>query len=359
MFLIRPANGANSVIFVLMEVSVDEWLKNRSEWLLLDVRTPAEYEQGHIPGALNLPLFDNEERARVGTLYVQQSREKAVDEGLRIVGPRLLRYVKRARKMAGGKPICLYCWRGGMRSGSMEWLLATAGMDVRRIGGGYKAYRNHLDELLNEKPWQFIILGGPTGSGKTPILYELQKQGEQIIDFEGLAHHKGSAFGALGQEPQPSTEHFINLVHDELCALDPYKRVWMESESKLIGKVFIPDLLWTKMLTFPIIRINLPPDVRAEHIAKEYGIFETEKLIEPFERIVKRLGMAEKQRAIEALQQNDIRTAVRIALVYYDKAYNKSLEKDWGTPLLSLPIEEDNPTETACLILKELDKLNK
>lgn len=342
-----------------MEVTVDTWLSNRAEWVLIDVRTPAEYEQGHIPGAYNLPLFSDEERARVGTLYVQVNKEKAVDEGLRIVGPKLFGYVKKARKIAKGSPICLYCWRGGMRSGSMEWLLATAGMDVRRIEGGYKAYRNHLDDLIHQHPWQFYILGGPTGSGKTPILYELQRRGEQIVDLEGLANHKGSAFGALGQAPQPTTEQFINLVHDALLALDSHKRVWFESESKLIGKVFIPDLLWAKMLKHPIVRLNIPAEVRARHIAAEYGVYDVEALSEPFERIVRRLGQAEKQRAIDALRAGDTLTAVEIALSYYDKAYGKSLEKDWGNPYLSIDMAEDNPPEAARRIIEELNnKLN-
>ncbi len=343
-------------IFVSMDIDVAEWLKHRTEWVMLDVRTPAEFDRGHIPGAVNLPLFTNEERVVIGTLYVQTGHQAAVDEGIRRVSPRLWDYVSEARRIAAGKPVCVHCWRGGMRSGFMEWLLRMGGMEVYRLRGGYKAFRRYGEQLTIDKPWRFLVLGGATGSGKTLILHELRRLGEQVIDLEGLAQHKGSAFGAIGQPSQPTTEQFINLLYRELMALDCRYPIWLESESKLIGRVFIPDALWDTMCRAPIIRLDIPADVRTAHIVAEYGTAAIEDLVVPFEKITKRLGMQEKQRAIAALRSGNIHEAVSIALVYYDKAYNRSLEKDWGTPLLTLSIGEDNPPATAQRLLTEVQK---
>ena len=178
---------------------------------LLDVRSPAEFEQGHIPGAINVALFTNEERARVGTIYKTQGKDEAVLEGLRIVGPKMASIVEQALELAPERKLKVHCWRGGMRSGSVGWLLRQAGFSVEVLNGGYKAYRQKvLQELAN--PFNFVVVGGPTGSGKTHVLKALQNSGEQVIDLEGLAHHRGSAFGHMGLEEQPSSEYFENLL---------------------------------------------------------------------------------------------------------------------------------------------------
>ena len=159
----------------------------------------SHYASGHIPGAHNIPLFTNEERAIIGTLYVQVGKDPAVERGLELVGPKLADFVRQARELSAGKPLFLYCWRGGMRSGSMAWLFRTAGFKTFLLKGGYKAYRRSFIDLLDKYPWKIVVLGGPTGCGKTEILHRLQEKGQQVIDLEGLAHHKGSAFGALGE----------------------------------------------------------------------------------------------------------------------------------------------------------------
>lgn len=342
-----------------MDIEMSQWLKHQANSLLLDVRTPSEFTQGHIPRAVNLPLFSDEERAIIGTLYVQQGRQQAVDEGIRILGPRLWDYVSKARNMASGRPVSVYCWRGGMRSGFAAWLLELGGMKVSRLQGGYKAFRRYGESLVSETSWSLIVLGGATGSGKTPILHELKLLGEQVLDLEALAHHKGSVFGAIGQPAQPTTEQFINELYHELTTLDPTRRIWLESESKLIGRVFIPDGLWEVICHAPMVRLDIPLEVRAEHIVAEYGTAPIPELMAPFERIAKRLGGEQKQRAQEALLSGDLRTAVRIALGYYDKAYNRSLAKDWGTPMLTLSVCEDCPAQTARLLLWELEKCQK
>ncbi|MDO4691470.1 MAG: tRNA 2-selenouridine(34) synthase MnmH [Porphyromonadaceae bacterium] len=339
-----------------MDIEMSHWLKHQANSLLLDVRTPGEFTQGHIPGAVNLPLFSDEERAIIGTLYVQQGRQQAVDEGIRILGPRLWNYISEARSISSGNPVSVYCWRGGMRSGFAAWLLDMGGMKVNRLKGGYKAFRRYGEALISETSWSFIVLGGATGSGKTPILHELKLLGEQVLDLEALAHHKGSVFGAIGQPSQPTTEQFINSLYYELTMLDPRKRIWLESESKLIGRVFIPDGLWEVICHAPIVHLDIPLEVRAEHIVAEYGRAPIPELMAPFERIAKRLGREQKQRAQAALLSGDVKTAAIIALGYYDKAYNRSLAKDWGTPMLTLSVCEDCPLQTARLLLSELEK---
>jgi tRNA 2-selenouridine synthase len=194
----------------------DLW-QHLTDRVLIDVRSPAEFARAHIPNAHSLPLFNDEERAKVGTMYKQMSPEAALLKGLEIVGPKMSGFVKKAIKWSPDRKVIVHCWRGGKRSGSVAWLLKFAGFDVLTIEGGYKNYRQTvLQSFDNQLLKNMIILGGKTGSGKTYILKELEKRGEQIIDLEGLANHKGSAFGWIGENQQPTTEHFENLLHDAL-----------------------------------------------------------------------------------------------------------------------------------------------
>ncbi|MFA7251654.1 MAG: tRNA 2-selenouridine(34) synthase MnmH, partial [Bacteroidales bacterium] len=228
-------------------ISVEEFLKRSLTTPVADVRTPAEYEKGHIPGAFLFPLFNNEERAEVGTLYVQEGRSAAVLKGLQLVGPRLEQMARRGLEIAGGRPgtaggsaagpdgpaaaggpatypggsLLLYCWRGGMRSASVAWLMEKVGIRCYTLENGYKAYRNHLLGFFEHLPHPINVLGGLTGSGKTERLLQMAATGEQVIDLEGLANHKGSSFGNLGNPPQPSTEHFQNLLFRAFSQMDP------------------------------------------------------------------------------------------------------------------------------------------
>ncbi len=328
------------------------FLSKRPHCLVLDVRSPEEYRRGHIPGAVSFPLFSDTERAEVGTLYVRQSRLAAVERGLEFVGPRMAQMVREARELAAGREIALYCWRGGMRSESVEWLLSVGGLHTFRLRGGYKAYRQHFPDLLQQHRWRFIILGGYTGSGKTPILHELAQMGAQVIDLEGLARHKGSAFGALGQESQPTTEQFMNLLHDALAICDPDKPVWLESESKTIGHVFLPDDFYGLMRKAPMIELSVPRPVRVAHIAAEYGTFDREELADAFGRIARRMGGAATTHAIDAVREGRLEEAISLALDYYDKAYAHSLSDFRETPTLQLSAETDSPHETAIRLLE-------
>ncbi len=301
----------------------DTFLQLSPQGVVVDVRTPAEFASGHIPGAVNLPLFSNEQRAEVGTIYTRVGRDQAVLRGLEFVGSRLVEIVTRAKEISQGREIFLHCWRGGMRSGSVAWLLETAGLKVSLLQGGYKAYRHSFNELLERHKWQFIILGGKTGSGKTELLEHLAGMGEQVLDLEGLANHKGSAFGGLGRGGQPTTEHFINLLHNAFRGFDPGRRIWCENESMLVGHVFIPkelfDLIHT---TGRLIEVVMPVEQRLDRLVGEYGCFSQEELAAAFTRIGKRLGWDKLAEAQKALEAGDMRTAAALALGYYDKAYS-------------------------------------
>ncbi|MBK8554971.1 MAG: tRNA 2-selenouridine(34) synthase MnmH [Lewinellaceae bacterium] len=223
-----------------------ELLAMMDERVLLDVRSPGEYAQGHIPGAFSFPLFSDEERARVGTTYKQANPEAALLLGLDLVGPKMGHFVVEALKLSRNKKLAVHCWRGGQRSKSMAWLLRLAGCDVVTLNGGYKAFRHEALDQYHLHPYNLRVVGGRTGSGKTKVLQALRDMGEQIIDLEGLAHHKGSAFGAIGEQEQPSVEQFENDLFFALRALDPQKRIWIENESRSIGRVYIPTGFGTK-----------------------------------------------------------------------------------------------------------------
>lgn len=340
-----------------MELTPDDfWLQSRSG-IILDVRTPAEYQAGHIPGSVNFPLFTNEERAIVGTIYIQVGKEKAIEKGLEFTGPKMASFVREAKQISQGKTLYIHCWRGGMRSGSMAWLLQTAGLKVKLLQGGYKAYRQSFTQLLNSKEWRLIVLGGPTGCGKTRILREMSQQGEQVLRLEGLAHHKGSAFGALGEESQPTTEQFTNDLHQAFRCFDPSRPVWCEGESESIGKVVIPKELFTRMLASPLILLELPEELRICHILEEYGSFPTEELIVAFRKIERRLGGKATAEAICAVESGELQKAISIALQYYDKAYARSFIDMWHVTH-TYQAENDDPVMNA-LALLELIKQNK
>lgn len=330
---------------------LNSFLEEAKKGIIIDVRTPAEFEAGHIPGAVNLPLFSNEERAEVGTLYVQVSREKAFERGLEFVGPKMAGFVRTARKIADGKPLLIYCWRGGMRSNSMAWLMRSAKLEAATLIGGYKAWRAGFSELLSENKWKFIVLGGYTGCGKTELLCELSSRGEQVIDLEGLANHKGSAFGHIGENKQPSTEHFGNLLHNTLRQFSPCKSVWLEGESPSIGRVFITDDFLKPMSASPFINYSIPTECRLERLKNMYGTASKEVLIASFEKIRGRLGGQNANEAISLLENGDIKGAAAIALVYYDKTYNHCFKSyPDKRKVILLEMDEDN-------IAKAADKL--
>lgn len=293
---------------------------------VIDVRSPAEFEAGHLPGATNIPLFSNAERAEIGTLYKQQGQEVAIERGLEIVGPKMAGFVRQAKELARHDQLLVHCWRGGMRSGSFAWLLNTAGLPAVTLSGGYKSYRNHLLNFF-EQPFSLYVLTGGTGSGKTELLHELKKKGEQVIDLEALAHHKGSVFGWMGQAAQPSSEQFQNELYQQMKDLDRSRPIWLEDESISLGDCFIPQPLWKQLRLAPLYRIELAQAARVQRLVKEYGQFDRQMLAKAIHKISKRLGGQHAKAALEALQENRLDEVASILLVYYDKAYEIGVSK--------------------------------
>jgi len=317
------------------EIQIDLFLELSKTNPIIDVRSPGEYEHAHIPGALNLPLFSNEERAEIGTIYKQRGRVKAVQRGLEVVGPKLAGFAKFALALKSDN-ILIHCWRGGMRSSSMAWLLEQVGIECTLLTGGYKSYRGHVLKSF-EKPLKIVLLGGYTGSGKTDLIKLLKEQGEQVLDLEGLACHKGSAFGAIGQGEQPSSEQFENLLSLEMEALDGEKVVWIEDESRNVGKVFVPEPLWMQMRVSPLVKVETPFEARVERLMRDYGSYPVEMLAASIKKIEKRLGYDKCKLALEACERGDLEIAAQISLLYYDKAYGNQLETRFGETLPHLP----------------------
>lgn len=306
-------------------ISIEDYISNYADIPIIDVRTPGEFDKGHIPWANNIPLFSNDERARVGTVYKQQSKEEAIALGYEFVKPKLEWFVSQAIKINQKNVVAVHCWRGGMRSHAFAEHLSDNGfVKVFVIEKGYKAFRNYVLRFF-EQPFRLNVLGGYTGSGKTDILMQLKLKGEQVIDLEGLANHKGSAFGGIGQNAQPAVEHFENLLFNELNKLINSKPIWIEDESLNIGKVIIPKAFFNQIRESKVYFIEIPQPERAKFLLTTYGMQNKTDLKESIMKISKRLGPLNTKLAIEALENNNLQKVAELSLMYYDKAYAKGL----------------------------------
>jgi tRNA 2-selenouridine synthase len=355
----------------VQKIDIEEFIKLSEKNLLIDVRSPSEYAHAHIPNAVNIALFNDEERKVVGTTYKQQNREDAIKIGLDYFGPKMRGIVEKVEELAKSyglrvtgydkganytnsklnneanpkpgttKPetILIHCWRGGMRSAAVAWLLDLYGFKVYLLNGGYKAYRNFVLEQFT-KPYNFKIIGGYTGSGKTYLLEAIAKSGKTIIDLEGIASHKGSALGGIGMAAQPTQEMFENKLALELFeksssykASEPIANsklptancIFLEDESQRIGLIKIPDTLWQSMRSSTVYFMDIPFEERLQFLVKEYGVLKKEELVNAGIRIQKRLGGLETKNYINYLLENNFAEAFRILLVYYDKHYTKGL----------------------------------
>lgn len=295
---------------------------------ILDVRSPSEYNHAHIPGAINLPLFSDDERAVVGTTYKQVGKQAAIKIGLDYFAPKMrpmVEFVEDLLKDKEDKSLIVHCWRGGMRSGAVCWLLNLYGFKVQKLEGGYKTYRNWvLDQFTKE--YHFIVLGGYTGSGKTKILHRFLEEGKSIIDLEKIAIHKGSAFGHINLPPQPTQEMFENILANELY-VNRNNEIWIEDESQRIGSVNLPQALWNTLRNAEIKFLEVSFELRLENIINEYGLLPKDKLKSAITRIQKRLGGLDAKNAILFLEENNIKECFTILLKYYDKYYYKGLRK--------------------------------
>lgn len=301
--------------------------------ILIDVRSPSEFQQGHIPGSYSLPLFSDEERALIGTAYKQQGQNQAIDLGLKIIGPKLSSLVEAARAyQALSNRIGIACWRGGMRSGFFARLLESLGFKTWTLQGGYRSYRRWAAQILTNIPEQrprLIVLGGLTGSRKTAVLQSLKLLNEQVIDLEDVAQHHGSAFGHLGMPMtgQPSQEQFENLLAYQWTQLDLSYPIWIEDESRLVGQCCIPNSLYQYMKKAPLFYLERAENERLTHLVNTYGHANAEDLIQATQRIKKRLGNQLVQEITQLLLENQKREAFKKLLIYYDKTYLFQLAK--------------------------------
>ncbi|NSL55128.1 tRNA 2-selenouridine(34) synthase MnmH [Uliginosibacterium aquaticum] len=241
---------------------------------IIDVRSPAEYQEDRIPGAINCPVLDNEQRALIGTLYKQHSPFEARRLGGALVAENIAHHLKETLcdRPKNWRPL-LYCWRGGMRSGSFATWMRLVGWQACQLEGGYKTWRQHvIDELVRlPAALDLRVICGPTGSAKTAVLQALAAQGAQVLDLEGLAAHKGSVLGGLPGQPQPAQKWFENLIEQALKCFDPARPVFVEAESRKIGALFIPEVLIERMRAALCIEIEASREARVEYLLRDYA----------------------------------------------------------------------------------------
>lgn len=308
------------------KVGIDDFLRLRENFPIADVRTESEFSAGHIPNAVNIPLLKDPDRVLVGTDYKHKGKAEAIKTGFRLVGPRLEQLVSQAINYSTGNELLVYCWRGGMRSRNFCEFVSMAGVDTHQLEGGYKAYREKVFQTF-EKPLPLLVISGKTGSGKTEILNALEIAGEQVINLEQLANHKGSAFGGLLQDPQPTNEQFINNLFEKIFALDLSKPIWIEDESIAIGRIFLPKAFFDQKRAAPVIQIEVEKNVRLNRLVNEYSPAPKDLFLLAMERIIKKLGGQNFNLAKNHLLNDDWHSTIDILLTYYDKAYSASLEK--------------------------------
>ncbi len=355
------------------KINIDQFLNLANQYPVIDVRSSGEFNHACMPGSYSLPLFSDEERKIVGTAYKQQSRKAAIKIGLDFFGVKMKKMVEEIEKIVEGcrltvisnntfaadNAILVHCWRGGMRSSAVAWLLDLYGFKVYTLTGGYKSFRNWVVKQF-KKEYKLKILGGYTGSGKTVLLNELCSMGVCVIDLENLANHKGSAFGAIGESPQLTQEMFENLLAIKLNAernkkfeegndenltasfLPPTFDIWIEDESQRIGRLIIPNSFWEKMRKSPVYFVDIPFEERLNYLIETYGNFDKEELNHSILRIQKRLGGLETQNATRFLSENNIKECFRILLNYYDKLYTKGLNNRQNLSTLLTKINCEN-----------------
>lgn len=327
---------------------------------IIDVRSPSEFAQDHIPGAINLPVLDDAERAEVGTLYVQTSRFLARRVGAAKVARNIAAHLEGslADRPKDFRPLVM-CWRGGMRSNAFATVLGQVGWHTAVLEGGYRSWRRQVVDRLHAAvrlPHRICLVDGPTGAGKTALLGQLEQVGEQAIDLEGLAGHRGSLFGATAGG-QPSQKLFESRLADQLDRLDPAQPLFLEAESSRIGRLSVPQALWLAMADAPRIRLAAAPEIRVRHILDHYGWIASDRdaLLEAIERLPSHHSKARKAewQAFVAAGALEPLVAGLIA-EHYDPAYARSMERRAGTVLGTVALSGGDALEAAARAVANL-----
>ena len=329
---------------------------------IIDVRSPAEFAEDHVTGAISLPVLDNEERARVGTIYKQQSPFLGRKIGAALVFKNAARHIEGplAQHEGGWRPL-VYCWRGGQRSGSFAWMLSQIGWRSEVLDGGYKTFRRLVTSMLYDTPLEYrlIMLGGYTGTAKTDLLARLAARGVQILDLEKLAGHRGSLLGET-KEGQPSQKMFETRLAMALSQLDPARPVVVEAESSKIGRILLPPSLWAAMCSAPWIDISAPIEARARYLVRAYDdiLSDTDRLTEKLNVVRRHRGHAIVDGWMALIAEGD-KVGLTRALMqeHYDPSYNtsmKSVERKFmaqiSVPDLSARGQEDAADQIAEIV---------
>jgi tRNA 2-selenouridine synthase len=326
------------MLFFMKEIEIGEALESQDH-VFIDVRSPGEFADCHIPGAINLPLFTNEERATIGTTYKQMGQGNAKWVGMQVVSPKIPDMMEKIKEHihAGKKPI-IYCWRGGMRSKSVTTFADMSGLDIQKLAGGFRSYRQWVVQQLTADllPKRFVVLHGMTGVGKTIILHKLHQKGFPILDLEKCAGHRGSVFGGIGYNVANQKTFESHLVHD-LMKVKGLPYVFMEAESRRIGKSTQPDFLMEAKRKGIHIMLETTLDIRVERTHQEYvdlniEISDFQNLVEEaIAPISKRFSPAFKEQVQEALAEKDYKTLIKILLNdYYDPRYQHKQDEYEG-----------------------------
>lgn len=310
-------------------LTVENFLANREAYFLVDVRSPGEFNASRIPGAINVPLFSDEERALVGTTYCQEGTDQAKLVGLSLISPRLPTMVAELLRGAAGREIVVYCWRGGMRSRSVFAVMEALGYPIRQLVGGYKAFRRQVVTFLNETDIKVpvFVLNGLTGVGKTLVIKKLQAMNAPALDLEGMANHRGSAFGAVGLGDARSQKDFEAYLFLALREQHEAPYLIVEGEGKRIGPVIIPDFFFAAMIQGYHLLLEADIDVRVERILEEYRgkLDNADALATAVYSLQKKLGKEKCEALAVSIRQGDYKTAATMLCTdYYDMYYRDS-----------------------------------